>query len=176
MLRRAIVLATVVSCALAFAPPASADAPTRRTFTIHNVVEDQGQACGFPVRWTIDLTVDQYRFFDRDGRLLRIDSHVKENNTITNLDTGLTLQEGPDAFLQRVIPEADGTITLIVNGLSVNVRAGSEGFRDVGRYVVNFGPGQFDVIFSAGPHPLRDLMTRPAVGTELLAAFCDVLS
>ncbi|HEX2049416.1 MAG TPA: hypothetical protein VHJ34_02150 [Actinomycetota bacterium] len=176
MLRRAAVLASVAGLTLALAAPASADAPTRREFTIHNVVEDQGDVCGFPVRWTIDLTVEQYRFFDSDGRLVRIDSHVKENNTIANLDTGLTIQEGPDAFLQRVIPNPDGTTTIVINGLSVNVRAGSEGFRDVGRYVIEIGPGQYDVVFSAGPHPLRDLATSPAVGKELLAAFCDVLS
>lgn len=34
---------------------------------------------------------------------MRFRDRVRESNTITNLDTGETLQEGPDSFLQRVL-------------------------------------------------------------------------
>src|SRR5687767_13839278 len=59
----------------------TAEPPTR-------IVQDTGQACGFPVRWTIDLTVEGTNFFDSEGRLVRQQAQIREDNTITNLATG----------------------------------------------------------------------------------------
>ena len=88
-----------------------------------NIVEDQGQACGFPVRWTIDLSVEQTRFFDQEGNLVRIQSHVKEDNTIANLSSGLALREGPDSFTQTTRFNDDGSVEIVVTGLARTSRA-----------------------------------------------------
>jgi hypothetical protein len=65
-------------------------------------------------------------------------------------------------------------VTIEANGLSVNVR-GEDKLKDVGRFVIRIGPGEFEIVLAAGPHPVRELSTG-AVTPELLAAFCDVLS
>jgi hypothetical protein len=174
-MRRMVVAACVVVLVFGMVSPAGAIPPGFQTVTVTNVVEDNGEACGFPVRWNIDLTADITRFFDEDGTLVRMHLQVREMNTITNLDTGLTLQEGPDSFIQRNIFNDDGTVTIEANGLSVNVQ-GEENLKDVGRFVTRVGPGLFAVVLSAGPHPVRGLATSGSVGPELLAAFCDVLS
>ena len=46
-------------------------------------------SCGL-LRWEIHLTGDRFRFFDEDGLLVRVQVHISEDNTITNLDTGET--------------------------------------------------------------------------------------
>ena len=151
------------------AGPAAADPPTRQTIVQHNVVEDQGQACGFPVRWTIDLTVERTRYFDRDGNLVRIIDHVREDNTIENLATGKVLREGPDAF-QQMITFEDGVTRVAINGLAVNVQG--EQLKDVGRVVLENGV----IVFSAGPHSVREAIDGGRPFSEALVAFCDVLS
>ncbi|MGH2699262.1 MAG: hypothetical protein ACRDJL_08700 [Actinomycetota bacterium] len=168
------VAACVVSLVVGLVSPALAVPPERDSVALTNVVQDNGEACGFPVRWDIDLTIDITNFFDRDGELERVHLQIRELNTVTNLDTGLTLQEGPDAFIQRNLFNDDGSVTIEANGLSVNVR-GEEQLKDVGRFVVRIGPGEFEVVMAAGPHPVRELSTG-AVTPELLAAFCEVLS
>jgi hypothetical protein len=162
------VVAAVLAARAGAAPPVhqTIDPPP-------SVVEDQGQACGFPVRWTIDLVVEQTRFFDQDGNLVRIQSHVKEDNTIENLTTGVVLREGPDSFTQTVVFGADGSVEILVAGLAANVR-GAERLKDVGRVVlIPVGGGHVEIVFSAGPHPVREATSGPLV--EALAAFCDVL-
>lgn len=174
MLRRVVVAACVVSLVGGLVSPAVAVPPEREFVALTNVVQDNGEACGFPVRWDIDLTIDITRFFDGDGALVREHLQIREMNTVTNLATGLTLQEGPDAFIQRNLFNDDGSVTIEANGFSVNVR-GEEKLKDVGRFVIRIGPGEFEVVMAAGPHPVRELSTG-AVTPELLAAFCDVLS
>ena len=121
----------------------------RQTIVQHNVVEDQGQACGFPVRWTIDLTVERTRYFDDAGNLVRIIDHVREENTVENLATGEVLREGPDAF-QQMISFEDGTVQVAINGLALNLQG--EQLKDVGRVVLE----NQVILFSAGPHPARE--------------------
>src|SRR5688572_11372352 len=128
----AALLALAVAGALA--APAAAAPPTRQTIVQHNVVEDQGQACGFPVRWTIDLTVERTRFFDGDGNLVRIIDHVREDNTVENLATGEVLREGPDAFQQVLTVEGGRVTSVAINGLALNLQG--EQLKDVGRVVL----------------------------------------
>lgn len=176
MIRRVVIAACVVSLVGGAVSPAVAVPPEKTSVAQTNVVQDDGEACGFPVRWDIDLTADITRFFDRDGDPEREQAQVREMNTITNLDTGLTLQEGPVSFVQRTLFNDDGSVTIEANGLSVNVR-GEEKLKDVGRFVVRIGPGEFEVLMAAGPHPVRELLTGGAgADPEVLAAFCDVLS
>lgn len=166
----AIAAATVVFAAT----PAAAIPPEKIPLTeVHNPVQDQGQACGFPVLWDIRLTLEGWNFFDNDGNLVRQQLQIREDNTITNLDTGLTLREGPDSFMQTTIFNPDGSVAeRIATGLAANVR-GDEPLKDVGRVV--WLPGTNEIVFSAGPHPVREDIE---FGTFLdgLRSFCDALS
>jgi hypothetical protein len=166
--RLAAILA--VTAAGALAAPAAAAPPTRQTIVPPtNVVEDQGQACGFPVRWTIDLTVERTRFFDNEGNLVRILDHVREDNTVENLATGKLLREGPDAF-QQVISFEGGLVTSVaVNGLALNLEG--EQLKDVGRVVLENGV----IVFSAGPHPAREAIGPGRPLSDALVVFCDAL-
>jgi hypothetical protein len=170
MRRKLTTAALVLATAGALAAPAGAAPPTRQTIVQHNVVQDQGQACGFPVRWTIDLTVERTRFFDSDGNLVRILDHVREDNTIENLATGKTLREGPDAF-QQVLTFEGGLVTSVaINGLALNVPG--EQLKDVGRVVLENGV----IVFSAGPHPAREAIAPGRPLSDALVVFCDALA
>jgi hypothetical protein len=172
--RRTAVAVGLTIVALGVAPgPAAAVEPQRFNATVHNPVSDQGQACGFPVLWDINLTVSGTNFFDSEGVLVRQQAHIREDNTITNLATGLTIREGPDSFMQTIHFNPDGTIReLVATGLAANVR-GDEPFKDVGRVV--WLPGTNEIVFSAGPHPLREAIEFGNFRTGL-TAFCDALS
>jgi hypothetical protein len=164
----AIALGLAAATALAVPPQHFTQDPPVR------IVEDTGQACGFPVRWTIDLTVEGTNFFDSEGRLVRQQGHVREDNTITNLATGLTLREGPDSFMQTIFFNPDGTIShFVATGLAANVQAEGENLKDVGRVI--WLPVTNEIVFSAGPHPVRDAIEFGNFQTAL-AAFCDVLA
>jgi hypothetical protein len=167
---RASLVSLLTLAAIAALPaPAAAVPPTRQTIVQHNVVEDQGQACGFPVRWTIDLTAERTRFFDQDGTLVRIVDHVREDNTVENLATGEVLREGPDAF-QQVITFEGGTPRVAINGLALNLRG--EQLKDVGRVVIENGL----IVFSAGPHPAREAIEGGQPLSAALTVFCEALS
>jgi len=159
----------MLSAAGALAAPAAAVPPTRQTVVQHNVVEDQGQACGFPVRWTIDLTVERTRYFDGDGQLVKIIDHVREDNTVENLATGKVLREGPDAF-QQVITFQGGVVRVAINGLALNLQG--EQLKDVGRVVLEGGV----IVFSAGPHPAREAIAPGRPLSDALVVFCDALA
>jgi hypothetical protein len=61
-------------------------------------------------------------FFD-DGARTRVQAHLREDNTITNLTTGESFHEGPDSFTQTSYFNADGTLDRIVaTGLAANVQ------------------------------------------------------
>ena len=164
-------LATLLTLAAAgaLAAPAGAVPPTRQTITQQNVVQDQGQACGFPVRWTIDLAVERTRFFDDTGALVRIIDQVREDNTVENLDTGAVLREGPDAFQQMITFEG-GTARVAINGLALNLQG--EQLKDVGRIVIE---NQL-IVFSAGPHPAREAIDGGRPIADALVVFCDALA
>lgn len=149
--------------------------PVRGTVELHNVEQDNGEACGFPVRREINLIAERTRFFNDEGELVRVHLQISEDNTITNLDTGFTLREGPDRFIQRNIFEADGTVTIETNGLSVNVEGETGTVKDVGRFVVNFGPEGPIVLQSAGKHRPREPSIEGGF-LAVLAVFCDALS
>jgi hypothetical protein len=164
----AIALGLMAATAAAVPPQHFAQDPPAR------IVQDTGQACGFPVRWTIDISVQGTNFFDSEGRLIRQQAHIREDNTITNLATGLTLREGPDSFMQTTYFNPDGTIShFVATGLAANVQAEGMNLKDVGRVI--WLPGTNEIVFSAGPHPVREAIEFGDFQTAL-AAFCEVLA
>ena len=169
----AALIALVAVMAFGTAPAAAAPPEQIPLTEVHNPVQDQGQACGFPVLWDIRLTLEGWNFFDNDGNLVRQQLKIREDNTITNLDTGLTLREGPDSFMQTTIFNPDGSVAeLIATGLAANVQ-GDEPLKDVGRVV--WLPGTNKIVFSAGPHPVRENIEFGTFG-DALRSFCDALS
>jgi hypothetical protein len=175
MRTRSVLLVIVAVAAAAFALPAAATPPTRQTVTLHNVVSDPAACGSYGVVWDINLTARITNYFDREGRRVKQIAHIKEDNTITNTATGLTLREGPDSFTQTTyFDPATGRATRIV-ATGLQARVGNE-LRDVGRVVLlPLGGGRFDLVFAAGQHPVREAAD---LGTlqDALPAFCDVLA
>ena len=174
-LSRRLAVSVSVAAALTWAAPAAQAAPPQRISVDPppNIVRDNGEACGFPVEWAIDIaSVEGHNFFDQEGRRVRQVVHIKEDNTITNLESGLTLREGPDSFTQTIIWNESGQIEqIIATGLAANVFG--TGLKDVGR--VAWLPGTNEIVFNAGQHSLREAM-QGGTFQDALAAFCDVLA
>jgi hypothetical protein len=165
MMKRAVLLVVAAAAAAAFAAPALAAEPVRDT-VVQNAVTQGSTSCGV-LRWEVHLTAERFRFFDNDGNLVRVQVHIREDNTITNLTTGETYREGPDAFMQTTIFTDEGP-RIVATGLAVNVFG--EQLKDVGRVVINPFTGEIE--FSGGPHPLRDAQEAGNV----LEGFCTLFS
>lgn len=151
-------------------PPATVSIPF--TDTIEGFVE----ACGLNLRWDINGSVDRTFFFDQDGNVVRIIDRVREDSTITNLDTGETLREGPDSFVQIITFNDDGTVTLEINGLSVLVNQGNASVIDAGRVVLLFGPGGPSVLDISGRHDIRGIDPLTVDDPILLEGFCPAFA
>src|SRR5919106_3867546 len=93
--------ATVVLL-MAGAPPAAPESPVHVRDTFSGEVSDAGEACGDPLSWEFTGEVLITRFFD-DGVLTRIQVHVQESGTVTNLATGEVVELPRTAFLERVL-------------------------------------------------------------------------
>ena len=165
-----LVPALVALATATLALPASAAAPLHEQFSVNPTVTGQ-TPCG-QLRWDIHLTVRQTTFFE-DGVRTKVIAHVHEDNTITNLTTGESFREGPDAFTQTTYFNADRTVNRIVaTGLAANVQG--ERFKDVGRVVLlPLGDGRFDLVFAAGQHPLREAADDGRLA-DALPAFCTL--
>ncbi|HXV33619.1 MAG TPA: hypothetical protein VD769_06385 [Gaiellaceae bacterium] len=162
-MRRTLAPALGALLAGVLALPALAGAPQRDQVAQNQVVQGP-TSCGL-LRWEIHLTGDRFRFFDQDGRLVRVQVHISEDNTITNLDTGETYREGPDNFMQTTLFTDDGPL-IVATGLAANVQGAQ--LKDVGRVVIN--PLTGEIVFSAGQHPLREAQEAGNV----LEGFCTL--
>jgi hypothetical protein len=162
LLRRLVLLAALGVAAFA-ASPTWAGAP-QRTEVSQNQVVQGATSCGV-LRWEIHLSGDRFRFFDDTGALVRVQIHITEENTIANLTTGQTFREGPDHFMQTTLFTDSGPL-IVATGLAANVFG--ERLKDVGRVVID--PRTGEILFSAGPHPIREGIEA---GTEL-EPFCAV--
>jgi len=174
-MKRLLAPAVVSLAAAILAAPAAADKPTvLRDVQLMQVVQNP-TACGdFGVIWRINITADVHTFFDSDGVRTRQVVHIKEDNTIENTVTGLTLREGPDSLIQTTYFNENGTIDRIV-AVGLQARVGNE-LRDVGRVVLlPLGGGRFDLVFAAGQHPAREAADGGTLA-DALPAFCGVLS
>jgi hypothetical protein len=174
-MKRLLALAAASAVAAILAAPAAADAPTiQRDVQLMQVVQNP-TACGdFGVIWRINITADVYTYFDANGVRTRQVVHIKEDNTIENTVTGLTLREGPDSLIQTTYFNENGTIDHIV-AVGLQARVGND-LRDVGRVVLlPLGAGRFDLVFAAGQHPVREAADDGRL-VDALPAFCGVLS
>ena len=109
---------SLLAAMLYTAAPAAAVPPVTVEFPFADTIEGFVPECGLNLRWDIDGTVERTSFFDQDGNLVRFQDKVREDNTITNVDTGETLREGPDSFIQRILFSDDGTVTIQIAGRS----------------------------------------------------------
>lgn len=158
------------------ATPAAAVPPTKQTITQHNVLNNP-TACGdYGVEWDINLTADIWTFFDDQGRRVKVIAHVTEDNTVTNTVSGLSLRDGPVDFVQTDTfdPETGSRERRFIVGTSVNVRRGNQRLVDRGPILIDGQTGE--ILFSAGPHPVRELMDGSFDINLALPAFCDILS
>lgn len=166
-----VLLASSLTMATAGAVP-----PVTQTFDFEDTIEGFVPECGLNLRWEITGSVDRTRYFDQDGNVVRIIDHVSEDNTITNVDTGETLREGPDHFQQIFNFNPDGTVTLLIAGLSVLVNGGDNIVVDAGRVVLLFGPSGISVVGISGRHDVRGIDPTVVDDPVLLAGFCGAFA
>ena len=169
-----VLLSTAVLVSL-LATPAAAVPPTRETITQHNVVSDPA-ACGtYGVEWDINLTADITTFFDAEGRRTKVVAHIREDNTVRNTVTDLTLRDAPVNFVQTTTfdPETGLRERIFIVGTSVNVRRGDERLVDRGPILIDGQTGE--ILFSAGPHPIRELLDGSFDIRRALPGFCEIL-
>jgi hypothetical protein len=168
--KKILAFALVALSAAAVAAPALAVPPQQiDDVVVHNPIVGE-TACG-TLFWDINLVLDITNFFDQDGTLVRQIIHVREDNTITNLTTGESFREGPDSFIQTTYYNEDGTVNRIVAS-GLQARVGNE-LRDVGRVVlVPLGGNRFDLVFAAGPHPIREAADDGRIVRDALPGFC----
>jgi hypothetical protein len=174
-MRRVLVLGLVAGVAAALAVPALAVPPVRVTISQQSSLVNE-TACGsYGVRWNINLTVEQATYFDDQGRRTHVIAHIKENNTVVNTVTGLTLQEGPDDFVQTTYfdPATQRRELIYIRGVSAIVRRGDEVLVDKGKIWIDGQTGR--IIDSIGPHPLRELMDGSFNIALALPGFCNIL-
>jgi len=172
--------AAIAILGLALPAVAQADPPLiQRDVPITNVVSDADVCGDYGIRWDIDIVADIVSYYDAEGNLVRQVFHIKEDNTVTQLDLsgapvpGTTLREGPDTFTQTVYFNPDGSVDRIVaSGLAA--RVGNE-LMDVGRVVlVPLGGGRFELAFNAGQHPVREAASGGPIVRGALPAFCGL--
>jgi hypothetical protein len=174
-MRRVLALGLVAGVAAALAVPALAHPPVRTTVSQQASLTNP-TACGsYGVQWNINLRAEQTTYFDDQGRRTHVIAHITENNTVVNTVTGLTLQEGPDDFVQTTYfdPATQRRLLVYIRGVSAIVRRGDEVLVDKGKIWIDGQTGR--IIDSIGPHPLRELMDGSFNIALALPGFCDIL-
>lgn len=170
-----LAVATVAAPASASADPAGGVPPVR-TETHRQVVHADPAACGhYGVEWDIDLRSVNWTFFDDAGRRVKLVQHITEDNTVRNTVTGLTLPDSPVNFVQTSTfdPETGLREHIFVVGTSVTVRRGEEHLVDRGPILIDGQTGR--ILWSAGPHPVRELLDGSFDILRALPAFCHIL-
>jgi hypothetical protein len=176
-MRKLVVLALTGLALCALAVPAAAEpVPPTRTETDVQVTHTDPVACGdYGVEWNIDLHAVNWTFFDDAGRRVKLVQHITEDNTVRNTVTGLTLPDSPVDFVQT--PTFDPATGLrqhiFIVGTSVTVRRGDEHLVDRGPILIDGQTGR--ILFSAGPHPVRQLLDGSFDIRRALPAFCHIL-
>ena len=91
------------------------------------------------IGWDINLTADIWTFFDRQGRRVKRVVHVREDNTVSNTLSGLTLRDGPVNFVETTTYDAatQARERIFIVGTSANLRRGSERLVDRGPILID---------------------------------------
>lgn len=177
MVRRGVVVMAAAMVMFGLGAPASAEGvPPTRTETDLQIVHRDPAACGeYGVEWNIDLHAVNWTFFDGEGRRVKLVQHITEDNTIRNTVTGLTLPDSPVDFVQTSFfdPETGLRQRIFIVGTSVNVRRGGERLVDRGPILIDGQTGE--ILFSAGPHPIRELLDGSFDIRRALPGFCEIL-
>jgi hypothetical protein len=171
---RTILLAAAALLALA-APAVAAPPPETVRYPVHNPVQDNGEHCGFPVKWDIHMDVTRTRWRDDAGNLTHETQFIREENTLHNLDTGKTLRDGPVTFVRNHFYRGGVRQYTVDSGLMVNISGHGERMLDTGLVKFRVGPdGRWDILKMIGHHPVyRVLDGQPFIG--VMRAFCGVL-
>jgi hypothetical protein len=172
--KASVLLAAIITVVLAV--PAAAVPPVTQTIHFSDVIEGHVDACNLNLRWDVSGTVERTTFLDDAGNVVRFQDRVRESNTVTNLDTGETLQEGPDSFQQRILFNDDGIVTVEINGLSVLVNGGERTVVDAGRVVLLLGPSGPTVLDVSGRHDVRGIDPTVVDDPILLEGFCEAFT
>jgi hypothetical protein len=173
--KRFLSLLVVTAVALVAASAAKGFPPTHSTQTAQFTLTNP-TACGdYGVAWSIDLVADVTTFFDDGGRRTRLVQHISEDNTVQNTVTGLTLRDGPVNVVQTTHfePATQRRELITISGTSLNVRRGGERLVDTGHLVIDGQTGE--ILFSAGPHPIRELLDGSFNINLALPGFCNIL-
>ena len=136
--------------ALVGAPSVSAVQPTMFTFNNEADFVREG-LCAFPVHFDFAEQGKVIAHVDRDGTATRVEIHVNLVGTLTNLETGKTINDRGHFTIIRDL--AAGTVTRV--GLQYNLKAGGGevAVRDIGRVVVD---ADGNAIFEAGPKDILE--------------------
>ncbi len=174
-MKRSLLLVVAAVVALFAASSALAAPPTKTTQTAQFSLTNP-TACGsYGVTWNIDLTADIWTFRDDQGRTTKVVQHIREDNTVVNTVTGLTLRDGPVNFVQTNFfdPETGIRELITIAGVSLNVRRGNERLLDAGFLAIDGQTGE--ILFAAGPHPVRQLLDGSFNINLALPGFCEIL-
>jgi hypothetical protein len=174
-MKRSLPLLLATMAVLVAASAAHGVPPTHSTQTAQFTLTNP-TACGdYGVSWSIDLVSENTTFFDNEGRRTRLVQHISEDNTVQNTVTGLTLRDGPVNFTQTTHfdPTTQTRELISISGVSVNVRRGNKHLLDAGHLLIDGQTGE--ILFSAGPHPLRELLDGSFNINLALPGFCEIL-
>lgn len=175
-LRGALVAALAMVTLAAPAAASTGGVPPTRTETDVQVVHTDAAACGsYGVEWSIDLHAVNWTFFDDQGRRVKLVQHITEDNTVRNTVTGLTLPDSPVDFVQTSTfdPETGLRQHIFIVGTSVTVRRDGEHLVDRGPILIDGQTGR--IIWSKGPHPVRELLDGSFDIRRALPGFCHIL-
>jgi hypothetical protein len=106
------------------------------------------------------------------GRAARIQVHIRESGTVTNLATGEVVQLPRTALTERILLVEDGSIIIQDVGISVRVTGPEDFLLDVGRFVVRLNPNE--LLESIGQHPIREINPFSVTDPALPGAFCEL--
>jgi hypothetical protein len=172
----AILLAAIASALLIAAPAAATtNPPVRDHVTVHNPLRDNGEHCGFPVLWDINMSIDRWTWRDDAGLITKQLLHIREDNTVHNLATGKVLRDGPVDFVRRHEYENGVRVRTTDTGVMVNIRDGRERLLDIGWVQYRVHPnGIWEIFRSGGHHPVFEVLDGNTFHASL-GAFCGVL-